>query len=304
MTGPLRLRHRVGAYIARHHLWGSGDRVAVAVSGGMDSIALLDILVETQGWHGGTLQVVTVDHQSGEHSAAHARFVEQVCAREGLPFQVVLGEPSASSEAAWREVRYQAFDALDVDVLALGHHQDDQAATLVLQMLRGAGSKGLGAMRPQRGRYVRPLLEVPREDLRAWAEHRGLNWKEDPTNDDPTFLRNRVRNEVLPLLEELRSGARSTLARSARVLAMEDASLDHWVAQAPPPPWGVAWLQEQPPGRLRRIVAFACPGLDAGQIDTIAHLVEQGRGAVEVGKYRLAVVDEHLTLAIRGGKQG
>ncbi len=304
MSGPLRLRHRVGDYIARHQLWQPGERVAVAVSGGMDSVSLLDILLETQRWHGGTLSVVTVNHQSGDHSALHAAFVERLCRENKVPFLSVMGDAVAASEAAWREVRYRAFEALDVDVVALGHHQDDQAETVVLQLLRGAGSKGLGAMRPKRGRYVRPLLDEPREALQAWAEHRELQWREDPSNDDPAFLRNRVRSEVLPLLEDLRAGSKGTLARVARVMAMEDSSLDHWAGEAPEAPWPLSWVAQQPAGRLRRVFSMACPGLEAGQIDAICELAARGRGQVEVGKYRAAVVGEHLEVAIRGGKQG
>ncbi len=174
--------------------------MAVAVSGGADSVALLHLLVEGVALHGGVLSVVTVDHGTRPDSAADADFVLARAASLGLPARAVraaLG-PEAS-EAACRSARAEAYASEPADVIALGHHADDLAETAVLAWLRGHGSRGLGSLRPRAGRLVRPLLEVPRATLRAWLDARGLTWREDPTNASPRFLRNRVRHEVLPL---------------------------------------------------------------------------------------------------------
>ena len=120
-----RLRHRVGDAIARHRLWDRGQRVAVAVSGGLDSIVLLNVLLETRRWHGGILEVVTVDHGLRPDGAADADFVAERAMALGLPlhrFALVLPD---ASEASAREARYAVFDALPVDRVALGHHRDD-----------------------------------------------------------------------------------------------------------------------------------------------------------------------------------
>jgi tRNA(Ile)-lysidine synthase len=304
MTGPLRLRHKVGEYIANQGLWQTGDRVAVAVSGGMDSMVLLDVLVETQRWHGGVLEVVTVDHQSGAHSGEHATFVETEASALGLACTRAAVESAAPSEAVWRAARYQVFDSLDVEAVAMGHHLDDQAATVILQLLRGAGSKGLRGMVPKRARYVRPLLDIPREELRAWAVRRELRWKEDPTNQDPRFLRNRVREEVLPLLEDLRPGARNTLGRASRLLALEDAYFEDRCAEADGSPWPLTWFSTAPEALIRRVVARELKGVHAGQIDAALDLAKRGQGRLEIGEFLLEVNEAHIHVGIRRGKKG
>ena len=304
MTGPLRLRHKVGEGIAYHGLWGAGDRVAVAVSGGMDSMVLLDVLAETQRWHGGALEVVTVDHQSGEHSEEHADFVEAEAKARGLACVRISMKAVAESEAGWRAARYQVFDSLDVEAVALGHHLDDQAATVILQLLRGAGSKGLRGMVPKRGRYARPMLDIPREDLLAWAVARDLSWKEDPTNQDPRFLRNRVRDEVLPLLEDVRPGARNTLGRASRLLALEDACFEDLCSEVEGSPWPLSWFSSAPKAVIRRVVAREIKGAHEGQIDAVLRLAKKGKGSLEIGEFLVEVNETSIYVGIRRGKKG
>src|SRR5690606_25781808 len=134
----------------------------------------------------------------------------------GLPCAVVrLGLGPGASEAVCRDARYAALDDVDADVVALAHHRDDQAETALLGLLRGGGTRAIGGMAWRRGRYVRPLLDVGRDEVRAWAASRGLAWRDDPTNARPDFLRNRVRHELIPLLEALRAGSVTALARGA-----------------------------------------------------------------------------------------
>ncbi len=227
-AGPGRLRHRVGATVRDRALWSPGDRVAVAVSGGADSVALLDLLDLTRRWHQGRLEVVTVDHGLRDGSADDAAFVWELARSRGLPCTwVSLGLRAGASEAECRDARYRALDALSADHVALAHHRDDLAETVLLHLVRGTGVRGLVGMRWRRGRYVRPLLDVARDDLRRWLRWRELSWREDPTNSDPGRLRNRLRHEVLPLLEDLRPGAVAAVARSALRTA------DELSAQAP-----------------------------------------------------------------------
>ncbi len=171
-------------------------------------MVLLDLLVASAGVHGGRLSVVTVDHGTRPGSAEDAAFVAARAEELGLACVVArldLGE--GASEDTCRRGRYAAFAALDVDRVALAHHRDDQAETALLALIRGG---------------------VSRAELAAWAEARGLRWRDDPTNDSPRFLRNRVRHEVIPLLDGLRAGAAEALARAATHAAQDD----QWLEQA------------------------------------------------------------------------
>jgi tRNA(Ile)-lysidine synthase len=221
----------------------AGDGVAVAVSGGADSLALLHALRVLAGPRGWRLAVVTVDHGLRPGSAADAAFVADHAKALGLPALVrTLGpedlEPHRRSgpEGAARAARYGALwpaaDELGCRWLATGHTLDDQAETVLLQLLRGAGPDGLAGMAVRAGRLLRPLLTARRAETRACCVALALDWREDPTNADDGPLRNRVRQRLLPLLEELRPGATQALARTAALAADERDWLDPLVAEA------------------------------------------------------------------------
>jgi tRNA(Ile)-lysidine synthetase-like protein len=220
-----------------------GDGVAVAVSGGADSLALLHALRTLAGPRRWRLAVVTVDHGMRPGSAADAAFVADHAKALGLPALVRTLIPGdlarhrpAGPEGAARAARYEALwpaaDELGCPWLATGHTLDDQAETVLLQLLRGAGPDGLAAMAVRAGRLLRPLLGVRRAETRACCAAAGLAWREDPTNAGDGPLRNRVRHHLLPLLEELRPGATQTLARTAALAADERDWLDPLVATA------------------------------------------------------------------------
>jgi tRNA(Ile)-lysidine synthase len=285
MTAPTRLRHRVGEAIVAHELWGPGHRVAVAVSGGLDSVVLLDLLRATAGWHRGALSVVTVDHGTRPGAAADAAFVLALARRAGIPaLSIALGLAADASEDACRRARYRAFDALRVDRVALAHHRDDQAETVLLHLLRGTGTAGLGGMPRRRGRYVRPLLGIPRADLAAWARARGLSWREDPTNAAPRFLRNRLRHQVLPLLESLRPGAGAAIARAAEHAAHDEALLSEQARALAPGPDGFERdaLLAAPRPLARRALLAALPGARATHLDAILATARRGHGRVHL----------------------
>jgi tRNA(Ile)-lysidine synthase len=218
-----------------------GDGVAVAVSGGADSLALLHALRVLAGPRKWRLAVLTVDHGLRPGSAADAAFAADHAKALALPARVLTltsadleAHRAAGPEAAARAARYAALwpaaDALDCHWLATGHTLDDQAETVLLQLLRGAGPDGLAGMSVRSGRLLRPLLDVRRAQTRASCAAAGLSWREDPTNATDAPLRNRVRQQVLPLLEDLRPGATTTLARAASLAADERAWLDPLVA--------------------------------------------------------------------------
>ena len=290
-ANPGRLRHLVGAAVAGQGLWMAGERVAVAVSGGVDSVCLLDLLCETAPWHGGILEVVTIDHGVRPDGAADADFVEALAAERGLSCtRVNLALGATASEARCREGRYQVFAGLKADMVALGHHADDQAETVLLNLLRGTGIIGLAGMEWRHGPYVRPLLDTSRQQLLRWAEWRQLKWREDPTNTDSRFLRNRIRHEVMPLLEELRPGARDALARSAILAGIDASYLDSLVPEAPAGPWEVAVLQKMPQALATRAIRRLAPAAEAAHVGAAMACVWRGSGEVRLpGGERLVV---------------
>ncbi|HEV2895179.1 MAG TPA: tRNA lysidine(34) synthetase TilS [Actinomycetota bacterium] len=221
----------------------AGDGVAVAVSGGADSLALLHALRALAGPRGWRLAVVTVDHGLRPGSAADAAYVADHAKALGLPALVrTLGPadlaphrqagPAGAARAARYGALWPAADELGCAWLATGHTLDDQAETVLLQLLRGAGPDGLAGMAVRAGRLLRPLLRARRAETRACCAAIGLAWREDPTNAGDGPLRNRVRQRLLPLLEELRPGATQALARTAALAADERAWLDPVVAEA------------------------------------------------------------------------
>ncbi len=286
-----RLRHTVLETITRRALWSPGQSVAVAVSGGRDSMVLLDLLVAMQSAHQARLSVVTVDHGTRPESAEDAGFVAARAAELGLVCvtrTLALG-PSAS-EAACRDARYAVFDGLEVDRLALAHHQRDQAETLLLAALRGGGTRALAGMPWSDGRHVRPLLDVDDAAIDAWAAGRGLVWREDASNADPRFLRNRLR-QVMPALLAVRPGAQASLARAAGHLGDDEALLEaQSQASDPGGDLRVDWILTTPGPWVRRACLRRWPAISAAQLDALIAACRAGAGAVQLSKNIALVV--------------
>lgn len=200
-------------------------RFCVAYSGGLDSQVLLHVLHGLRADLAGSLVAVHVDHGLHGDSTAWAQRCRQVCERLGVPFTLLSvdgnAEPGQSPEAAARQARYQALAhwLKDGDCLLTAHHEDDQAETVLLQLLRGSGPPGLAAMPSLcslgRAHHGRPLLHFCRTQLRAYAADHGLDWIEDPSNQQCHLDRNRLRHEIIPKLRERWSGIGATLARVA-----------------------------------------------------------------------------------------
>lgn len=216
--------------------------LVVAYSGGVDSHVLLHLLATHRDLLGGrTLVAVYVDHGLHAQSGDWGRYCEGVCHALGVDFELlrVNARPEAgeSPEAAARRARYAVFeDRLQADeALLTAHQQDDQAETLLLQLLRGAGPRGLAAMPASaplgKGRLLRPFLSRERADIMAYASARALVWIEDASNVDRRFDRNYLRHEILPLLRTRWPAVTRTLSRSARLCA-ESAQLLNELADA------------------------------------------------------------------------
>lgn len=208
----------------------------VGFSGGMDSSVLLHCLATTPGLRARGLRALHVHHGLHPEADAWAAHCQVVCAGLGVPLQVARVEVDPGSglgrEGAARAARHAAFaQALqDDEILVLAHHQDDQAETFLLRALRGSGVDGLAAMRAwrpyARGWLWRPLLELPRTALAAHAQRHALRWLDDPANADPSFDRNFLRQQVLPLLQRRWPQAAANLARSAALAAQATDLLD------------------------------------------------------------------------------
>jgi tRNA(Ile)-lysidine synthase len=217
---------------------GPRGRLWVGYSGGCDSTALLQRLHED----GASPRAVHVHHGLQPAADDWVRHCRRFCRARGIPLRVLRVRPEPGHrqgpEAAARVARYAALVPLlrSGDVLALAHHRDDQAETVLMRALRGSGIPGLAAMRTSeplgRGVLWRPLLAVPRERLRSWALARGLDWITDPHNDDPRYTRAFLRRELMPKIAEHFPSAAAQLAklaahaRDAQALLEQLAALD------------------------------------------------------------------------------
>lgn len=202
----------------------------VALSGGVDSVCLLRVLHEIWRAQGGVLEVAHVDHGLRPDSGEDARFCQELASTLRLPFHIrrlarsdfragesLQSEGRRHRRAYLRDVaRHRGLDGV-----ALGHHADDQAETVLFRLARGTGLRGAAGMVPWDPPFVRPFLGLPKSDLELLAQERGWAHREDPSNSDPRFPRNRIRKEVIPQLRAVNAAAVAALGRFAR-LAVED----------------------------------------------------------------------------------
>ena len=221
------------------------DRIAIAVSGGADSVALAWILRELDAGPGCTVVgLIHVNHGlRGAESDADEAFCRELAARLSWPIHVAAVDVRArararkqSLETAARALRYDSFEAarlaLGATVVATAHTMDDQAETVLLRLLRGAGLKGLSGVRQRRARVVRPLLGHRRSELRQFLAARGEPFREDSSNADLSIPRNRLRHDVIPVLERFAPAAVPALARFASLASDDEAALSDLAAQA------------------------------------------------------------------------
>jgi tRNA(Ile)-lysidine synthase len=215
-----------------------GEPILAAVSGGADSVALLHLLHRLAPRRGSRLSVAHLDHGLRRGAAADRRFVERLAASLGLTCVTErrpvaeLSRRGESPEEAARRVRrtflLEARRRAGARWIATGHHLDDQAETILMRLVRGAGATALTGMAPVGpGPFVRPLLGIERAELRAWLGRRGIEFREDRSNRDLRFDRNRVRLQVLPLLARtLNPRAARHLVKAARLLREDSLLLD------------------------------------------------------------------------------
>jgi tRNA(Ile)-lysidine synthase len=221
------LRVRFEAHLRRSGLVLPGQRVLVALSGGLDSTVLLDLLQELgPGW-ALQLDAAHFDHRMRPGSRADARFVAGFCRQRGVGLQVARASRVPRSEAQARSRRYaflrRAAVRIGADRIATAHHADDQIETVLFRVARGTGVPGLRGIPARRGRLVRPLLPFRRHELAAYAGLRRLEYRDDPSNLDRGFTRNLIRHDLLPLLRSAHPGVDRALLHLARAATASEA---------------------------------------------------------------------------------
>ena len=203
----------------------------VAYSGGCDSHALLHALATIRAKIHNEIKAIHINHGLSPFAKEWELHCQDICSALSIPYQAVsvnVSVDKTSPEEAARHARYAAWAKMikQNDVLLLAHHQDDQAETVLLQLLRGSGVKGLAAMPEQqtfhKGKLCRPLLDFSREELQSYALEAGLNWIDDPSNFDTDYDRNFLRHEVIPLLQTRWPALKKTLSRTAAHQAEAD----------------------------------------------------------------------------------
>ncbi len=333
----------VALAVADDALWPAGATVVAAVSGGADSLCLLGALLALraarQPGAPGEIVVATLDHGLRDAAgAADARWVAELsanlglrCVAERVDTHALAQANHLSLEDAARRLRYAFLRRVAREVgaarIALGHTLDDQAETILLHLLRGSGLDGLAGMRPVRGDLARPLLDLTHAQAVAYCAARGWLPREDLTNRDERYLRNRVRRRLLPLLEAYNPGVRQTLARNAALiaddLALLEAVTDHAWAEAIVREDAVSvtlrlgTLREAAPALRRRLLRRAAQrlaqaseraeefgGLEARHMALIERHIARGRtGAALTLPGGLRVALDYETLSLRRGAE-
>ncbi len=304
-----KLAQSVLNYIRKHGLLKAGDRVGVAVSGGADSVASLRLLLELRKEIGVVLSVVHFNHKlRGAASDEDERFVAQLAQEHRLELHCESGQVAAyaaakhlSLETAARQMRYRYFRSLlensRLNRIATGHTLDDQAETVLLKIVRGAGTRGLAGIYPQlsvpssqfSAFVIRPLLGIRRNDLEAYLLGLRQSWREDKSNRDLRHMRNRVRHGILPRLEHyLNPGVREAFAETAEIARAEEEYWQKEVLRVLPSVWTraaltVSALAHLPLALQRRVIRAASESLglrlDFHHVEEILALSSNQRGS-------------------------
>jgi tRNA(Ile)-lysidine synthase len=310
-----------------------GARVLVALSGGPDSVALLRVLRDIAGDERFQMAgAAHLNHQlRGEESDGDEEFCQRLAAGLSLPLIVerldVAGlarHAGSSTEHAAHDARYGFFERaaarLNATAVAVAHTRDDQAETFLLRLLRGAGPRGLGGMHPRSGLVIRPFIETPREDVRAFLRQHQLEYRQDASNADLGIPRNRIRHELIPFLEErFSAGVVHVLDREAAI-ARDDAEflegealeisrriIEHKTGGLE---LSIRTLLEQPPAIARRVVRQAMQlasggkfvGFDAAEA-VLMLAVSNSTGPIDLPGHRVDRVGETLVLTHSAGRQ-
>jgi tRNA(Ile)-lysidine synthase len=324
------LSTRIAVTIREQQLFRPGDTLIIGLSGGADSTALLDLLRRLPGT---PLRLIAahLNHcLRGAESDADEEFCRRLAAQYQIPFvsrrvdvKAIADKGALNLEDAGRRARIALFDELlttwQATAVVLAHHADDQAETVLMRLLRGSGMSGLAGMPYRNGRgYVRPLLDISRAEIEAHLIDRGLVWREDGSNLDRSFLRNRIRHELLPLLERYNPSIRAGLTTTATLLSAENELLDELTIQAAGqichetahgPSCCIHLLTEQPQALQRRIIRLILSRLRGNleqftflHVDAVCRMVVSSRPNARINLPQgIIAVKEYDALVFRTG---
>ena len=228
--------------IQENRMLSRGDRCIIAVSGGADSMGLLHALIRLNGLFKVSYRVIHVHHGlRGAEADRDANFVRSTCARYNIPCRIIevnvtdfAAKHKLSTEEAARYLRYQALETealrweMEEDTdkqvkIAVAHNKQDNAETILMQMARGSGLKGVSGMAPVRGRIIRPLLDASRSEIEAYLIKEEESWINDSTNDGSDYTRNRIRHDILPLfISEVNAAAVDNITRAGKMVGQAD----------------------------------------------------------------------------------
>ena len=292
--------HTISTYIDQHKLLPESGTIVVAVSGGADSLCLLHVLCQLCGngpharYQGVRLHVAHLNHMlRGEASYRDAASIEQLATSWGLSVTIgeidvpaLAREERRSLEEAARTARYRFLrEAAHGGPIAVAHHADDQVETLLLHWLRGVGLAGMAGMQPRQQDIIRPLLGITHAETLAYCAQYGLTPLEDASNSDPRFLRNRIRHELLPLLESLNPGIHATLLRNAEISSIDA----QWIEQQVDSCWpSVVLSQQENSIKLSRDGLLSLPlSLQRHLLLRVAARLCAGQSPLELRHYQL-----------------
>jgi tRNA(Ile)-lysidine synthase len=257
--------------------------VVVLLSGGRDSVCLLDLAAR----HAGPVMALHVNYGLRDGADGDEALCRDLCARLDVPLTVHrAGAPEGNVQAWARRVRYAAAQELP-GLIATGHTATDQVETVLYRLAASPGRRALLGMREREGRVIRPLLGITREETAAYCRERGLPWREDPTNDSDAYARNRVRNDLLPVLRSLHPAAEANVLRTLEILRDEAAVLDELVVPEP----DLDRLAALPPA-LARLVLVEIAGAPIGaRLGEILALSRTGTATLDLGGGLRAVAE-------------
>ncbi|MEE8185197.1 MAG: tRNA lysidine(34) synthetase TilS [Thermodesulfobacteriota bacterium] len=232
---------KVKKTIEKYRMLERGDRVLVCVSGGMDSVCLLHLLMELREGFGIDLMVCHLNHcLRGDESLRDERFVVALARQYDLPYEVKREKIESikkkvmkgSLQEVARFVRYGFFERAakrhGVTKIALGHNSDDNAETIIMRIIKGSGVGGLKGIPPVRGRYIRPLINTSRREIERYVEELKISYVDDSSNQKKNYLRNRIRSELIPLIEKgYNPNIKDTLSRTASIISMDNEYMDN-----------------------------------------------------------------------------
>lgn len=256
------------AFIRRRQIYKSGDRVLVAVSGGLDSSALLHILSRISRVLSLHVEAVHLNHATrGESSARESLWVQVLAERlhvklHSLNLESTVDSSSRNQEEL-RNLRRQALEklakSLGFDAIATAHHANDNAETFLMRSISGTGALGLAGMRPKDGIWTKPLLWAQRKELETYMSEHRVAWVEDPSNERTHYFRNYIRHVLFPELEKARVGALRNLSKAAERIEEEESAWETWLdsqMEGPKQTLSVAWLERWPTPLQRRVLRF------------------------------------------------